>query len=313
MCLAIIKTRKGKILKDDMERAFRANSCGGGFAIANGTCIDVVKGFFSFKDMWEVLEPALALKRPMLIHFRLATHGARTEENCHPFKFTAQGVEYALIHNGIISGFGTSGWGVNVESRSDSKEFTETVVNPLYEAARDPMAASVTRIIEKVASFGNKIAIMRQDGLVVRTQADDWHRVSKVWYSNRSYLEMRKVHSYVYDGEEGTGFWSQKSRASLPYWGGGQQQKSTVQAVQVPTSPYVSEGRVESTVEDECGEDEMETHYQSVREDVIDAELSRLTPHDQDDVLMYVEQLTTNGYRADEAWDAALEMVKSRK
>lgn len=56
----------------------------------NQTLAFIIKNWRTFRDM------------PCLMHFRLATHGATTEENTHPFRYRLSDGEHGYIaHNGI--------------------------------------------------------------------------------------------------------------------------------------------------------------------------------------------------------------------
>ncbi|MDU5900276.1 MAG: class II glutamine amidotransferase, partial [Bifidobacterium sp.] len=56
----------------------------------NQTLAFIIKNWRTFRDM------------PCLMHFRLATHGATTEENTHPFRYRLSDGEHGFIaHNGI--------------------------------------------------------------------------------------------------------------------------------------------------------------------------------------------------------------------
>lgn len=62
------------------------------------------------------------VSRPVLVHFRLTTHGKTNELNCHPFPLGSGAV---IAHNGIISGANCP---KNI--RSDTKVYIDEVIKP---------------------------------------------------------------------------------------------------------------------------------------------------------------------------------------
>ena len=178
MCLAIYKPKGVEIPKKNLKRGFEENDHGCGFAYAIHGRIEIAKGFKSFGEFWDSVKP-LQPRYPMLIHFRLATHGDRTPANMHPFS-VCKG-KFAVIHNGIIN-IKTEG------NKSDTATFCSQVLEPMYR--KHYMDDSGLKyLIETSIGSGNKIAVLRCDGrhMIYNESSGHWHKGA--WYSNDSYKE----------------------------------------------------------------------------------------------------------------------------
>lgn len=197
MCLALYKPAKAKLNQDEMRTAFKANPDGAGFAYYDPALKRVIiqRGYFTFNDLWADLAPIMADNCPLILHYRWATHGDITVENCHPFELH----DGALIHNGIISGMGTSVYkSANKyytppvgktcadmecsDDRSDTREFVED-----YLAGMDSKALlSAKKLIEHTIGY-SKLVTIHNDGSVIIFNEDSGHWRNGVWYSNDSY------------------------------------------------------------------------------------------------------------------------------
>lgn len=178
MCIAIVKPKDKTISEARLRTCFENNPDGCGFAYLNGTTIYIRK-FMEFEDFYKEYS-AHEHDSNMLIHFRIATHGGVNLENCHPFKLNDR---MALVHNGIISGYGDKA------TKSDTRDFIDKVLNNISwkmwknEAFRtlvgDAIGYSKFGILDV---YGNTYIINEHCGVY-----DDG-----VWYSNKSY-EQKKV------------------------------------------------------------------------------------------------------------------------
>ena len=120
--------------------------------------------------------------RPMLLHFRLATHGKVTQANMQPF-LTHKGLG-AIGHNGIFPKFGD-------KHRSDSRELAE-LLSERHPAdyITDP---NTRKLLEALcAASWSKLAVMfrhKRKGwrvAVLNSRAGKWE--DGTWHSNVSYL-----------------------------------------------------------------------------------------------------------------------------
>ena len=181
MCLAIYKPAGVTIPRDHLESGFNSNPHGAGFALAMGRGVEIIKGFFTFDAFCGEYEKAEATGGAMLVHFRLATHGLRDAENCHPF-YVKNG-KTAMIHNGIID------IPCPRTEMSDTWHFNEAIIKPIARIDGHGLITGEYRdLIERAAGYGNKIAIMDGVGAVEIIGDGSGERdAGGVWYSNNSW------------------------------------------------------------------------------------------------------------------------------
>jgi glutamine amidotransferase len=197
MCLALYKPAKAKLNQDEMRTAFKANPDGAGFAYYDPALKRVViqRGYFSFDELWADLVPIMDDNCPLILHFRWATHGDVNVENCHPFMLS----DGALIHNGIITGMGTSTYKSKYytppvgqcetecsDDRSDTREFVEDYLCDMGM----PDLRAAKKLIEHTIGY-SKLVTIHNDGSVIIFNEDMGHWRNGVWYSNDSYKKAK--------------------------------------------------------------------------------------------------------------------------
>ncbi len=110
----------------------------------------------------------------MLVHFRLATHGPRNVENCHPFVMCDG--KFALIHNGIFP------IRLKDPDLSDTGNFCKYIMEPTIKSGR----YKDIELVEEAIGW-NMICLMGADGEVIVYNAKSGHWNNGVWYSNSGY------------------------------------------------------------------------------------------------------------------------------
>jgi len=179
MCQLIVKPAGVKITRSVLHDAWCANDDGAGFAYRNEVGeVLLAKGYFKFKQFWKAYEKVSHLDT--LIHFRLATHGQKTVENCHPFVVAPQVV---MGHNGILSAFQPYG----SDTRSDTRIFCDTIITPALQAAKLAPDAFLgewsTKVLLETWTRGNKLAFLTPGGFhIINEHLGEWK--NKVWYSS---------------------------------------------------------------------------------------------------------------------------------
>lgn len=127
-------------------------------------------------------------------HFRIATHGSKSRDNCHPFacsttpadivKEGAHRVPVAM-HNGIFHGIKTQG------DESDTRAFVRQVLAPFYASARRAARGAPAWSLPLWSSFiaGSKVAMLHPDGRfdILNESAGERDKGTGVWYSNDSH------------------------------------------------------------------------------------------------------------------------------
>jgi glutamine amidotransferase len=194
MCLAIYKPRGIHIAKKYLCNGFTNNDDGAGFAVATrDKRLEVHKGFSTFDAFYEAYQKYAG--ETMIIHFRWATHGDRTDDNCHPFEMCASHV--AMAHNGVLE--------INIpddaKHKSDTRVYCEAVLEPLlYRVPVDH--PSLKLLLEKAIGAANKLVLLAANGAyaIINEAQGHWHRGA--WYSNAGYSYEAKWSGYGYSNQQ---------------------------------------------------------------------------------------------------------------
>lgn len=225
MCLALYKPKNIAADWKKLQNGMESNRDGAGFAVAKDGQLIVEKGFFRFEDLKLAFEPFEMYDA--IVHFRMATHGDKNKNNCHPFDLRDFGspedlMPVAVIHNGIFS-----------QANDDQKQWSDTwhvcrdVLHPLWIDHGNVFGKPSVRTLgdEYVGNY-NKLVFLAADGTCSIWGEKNGHWKDGVWYSNYSYMDHRyadprytKTRRYgsvvngkwEYDEEEEWGGWSMES------------------------------------------------------------------------------------------------------
>ena len=227
MCIAIIKERNIELPSDDiLKNCWNNNPDGAGFAFAFNDKVIIKKGYMTFKSFIKALHKynnKYNLKDcGMLLHFRIATHGAVDQSMTHPFpiidddgclKKTEFVSDYAVIHNGIISL--TSYEASKNKGLSDTALFIKDYLTKIAQNKDWTKNQSNIELIEKL--IDSKMAILEKNGDIIHTTG--FTEDNGILYSNSSYLDsyqryfktknIKSTYSYLndtYDYDYGYGY-----------------------------------------------------------------------------------------------------------
>lgn len=145
MCVIAVKPAGVKLpAMQTIENMWYNNNDGAGFMYATGGTVHIEKGFMTLKDFKAALkrlEKSIdIINTPMVMHFRITTHGETSPGNCHPFpvteklpllQMTRSKTSLAVAHNGIID-IKPSKKGI-----SDTMEYIMSQLAPLYQLKKD--------------------------------------------------------------------------------------------------------------------------------------------------------------------------------
>ena len=183
MCIAILKLKDTILDRDTLKTCAENNPDGCGYAYVDNGKIHINK-FMKFDDFWKSFDE-VQRNHVMLIHFRIATHGEVNLYNCHPFKLNNR---MALIHNGIISDFGSK-----KENKSDTRDYIEKVIGKIsYKMWNNPAFRDM--VGRDISS--SKFVILKDDESYFIINESKGHWGDGAWYSNYSY-EKPKVKKVV--------------------------------------------------------------------------------------------------------------------
>ena len=175
---------------------FRRNPDGAGFMFAYDGHVHAEKGFMTLSAMEERLaevQKTIDLTAiPVVLHYRIGTHGGNTPGNTHPFPITKDrkalkklvfDAPFAVAHNGIIHGITPQ------KGYSDTQEY---IVRRLTHI-KPPFDREILTQIG--AETGSKFAFMYGNGSVQLVGAITEDRDDGCFYSNTSYLGYRDMYT----------------------------------------------------------------------------------------------------------------------
>lgn len=191
--MCIIAAKPAGVKMPDTEtirRMWYANRDGAGLMYAADGKVVIEKGFMKLTD-FETALSALAKRYdltalPLVLHFRITTHGGTKPSNCHPFPVT-RSVEklqalkaysnIGVAHNGVIPIHPRNGI-------SDTMEYIATQLAPLASALPGfTRNANALELIEN--AIHSKMAFLTDKGEI--TTVGDFIRDGGMLYSNGSY------------------------------------------------------------------------------------------------------------------------------
>lgn len=197
MCIIIAKPAGMDIPSAEiLDNCFTSNRDGIGFAFNKPGEIPIIsKGFANVKKLQRMLHIFNVTKEHnLLIHFRLATHGACDQGNTHPFPLTSSfenmrllhcSTECAVAHNGVFGQMSKS------EKYSDTMKFINTIIaSP--EIIENIDSKSVKELIRGYCGFSSKLAFLKPEGFSL---IGDFETEEGIHYSNRQYKSWKKYHN----------------------------------------------------------------------------------------------------------------------
>ena len=145
MCIIAIKPAGMKMpAETTIENMWYNNPDGAGLMYTIGGTVHIEKGFMSlkaFKTALKRLEKTIdVVNTPIILHFRITTHGGTSPGNTHPFpvveklpllQMTKCKTPLAVAHNGIIS------IKPSKEDISDTMEYIMSQLAPMYQLKKD--------------------------------------------------------------------------------------------------------------------------------------------------------------------------------
>lgn len=196
------------------------NPDGAGLMYAVNGKVHIEKGFMDrdrYMDRLDELEELYDLKElPMVMHFRITTHGGTKPENCHPFPISDSlgmlkklklTTRVGVAHNGIIP----------ITPRKDISDTMEYVASQLA-----PLSRAVPEFY-KDKNLMQMIKNATESKLAFLTNKGDIYTVGKfiehngIMYSNTSYEHGWSWRDYDYTKWEYGGGW-QTQTALEPYY-----------------------------------------------------------------------------------------------
>lgn len=191
MCIAILNNGK-KLSRQELSNCWVSNDDGAGLLYVDNGVLKAFKqpnhdgfnvtgaDFNKFvKEYDRVYDMSQRSKMPVLLHFRIATHGL-DPAYLHPF-FISDNV--GLIHNGIIYGYGTRDVSDTAEFANELATLPDTMTHNV-DFLDNPFISN--SILDKLES-SNKVVFMDNTGeyRIFNAQLGHWSKGN--WFSNDAY------------------------------------------------------------------------------------------------------------------------------
>lgn len=206
MCIAVFKPMGEAFpTKNQFKTMFANNPDGCGFMYADGSKVNIKKGFMSFNSFWKAFAPYRErVDLAFAFHFRIATHGGVSRQMTQPFPYTDRLGELkrldtraplGIAHNGIIP------------ITYDAKKISDTALfikKYLTRIVRTPYNIKQVDLDIIDACIDSKMILLQPNGnayLIGKFINDNG-----VYYSNASYIvgsyyttKPNKAKPYLYD------------------------------------------------------------------------------------------------------------------
>lgn len=161
-------------------KGFHSNNDGAGIMYSRGGELIIEKGIFeSFLDFRKLYDRGISLcnNSSVVVHFRIATSGEKTEENCHPFRINKS---IGFAHNGIFSAMSSY-----KQTKSDTavfSDFISTLPDNFY--SNEAIMFLIEDFIKKERS---KVVFMDSEGQLklINSELGEWK--DGCWYSRKTY------------------------------------------------------------------------------------------------------------------------------
>lgn len=187
MCIAILNTKKGGMLKESsIYNSWANNDMGGGLLWNKNGRLNVfkTKEYSEFISMYQSLRSDEDVQN-IVLHFRIATSGYDGMHNIHPFLVTNN---LGFVHNGVINGLGDKDY-------SDTYYFNEMLKNLHGNFLKN---STIIEFIENYIGY-SKLVFLDNNGRYKIINEHYGHWSGNNWYSNDSY---KSVNNYVYYGNQ---------------------------------------------------------------------------------------------------------------
>jgi hypothetical protein len=190
-----------------MKSMFEYNSDGAGFAYVLDNRVFVEKGLMTYKDFeraYALFEKRLKTLNiditdvPLMVHFRIGTHGPNSEGLTHPFPISHKfehlsaldyNADIVMAHNGIINSVTPrSGW-------SDTQQYITDIVLPMAKSNRNFHKDPFMNELMANTNNGSRFAFLDKDGNFA--YVGDWKEKDGIKYSNLNH-DMPAYSTYGY-------------------------------------------------------------------------------------------------------------------
>ena len=149
MCIIVAKDKMTQLPKTEyLKNCFENNSDGAGFMYVDNGKVIIDKGYMTYSNFIKHYNKLCKKyndfkNKSLVMHFRIGTAGANSQENTHPYPITNDKntlhkryymTDLGMAHNGIISQYNPP---LEDKTINDTQNFIIKYVHPLYSHYRD--------------------------------------------------------------------------------------------------------------------------------------------------------------------------------
>jgi predicted glutamine amidotransferase len=174
MCVIAVKKRGVALPSESNIKAmWNANKDGAGIMYTYNGKVYVEKGFMKLDDLLRALtdlDKKINIKNtPLVMHFRITTHGGTSPYNTHPFPVSSNeehlkaldlSCNLAMVHNGIINSVDTP----TGSTMSDTMIYISDVLAPLYMLNKDFYRNSFGKTLMENTIGWSKLVFLDKNG-----------------------------------------------------------------------------------------------------------------------------------------------------
>jgi hypothetical protein len=216
MCVIASKPIGIEIPSDDMiAKMWQTNPDGAGFMYTLKKRVYIEKGFMNLKEFTNAiagLEKRLRKHNedikniPLVMHFRITTHGGTSAPNTHPFPISPDRTlltsldittELAMAHNGIINSVSAFG------DLSDTQTYIQDVLSPLHAYDGSFYKNPHMQTLMENTIDGSRLVFLDKFGAL--TYIGDWKEKDGMYFSN---LHFDRVYEPYRSGKMSPYAWS---------------------------------------------------------------------------------------------------------
>ncbi len=193
-----------------ISKMWEKNPDGAGFMYTVKKRVYIEKGFMNLKELLNALAGLeKRIKKldesltdiPVVLHFRITTHGGTSPENTHPFPISPDQTlltalelssNVAFAHNGIIDSVSAYG------SLSDTQIYSRDILSPLYKYDKQFFKnVHIQELMENTIN-GSRLVFLDREGTL--TYVGKWEEVDGIKYSNlnHTYTPTYNYRSYTH-------------------------------------------------------------------------------------------------------------------
>lgn len=202
MCVICAKPAGVEMPSDEyIENMWFANPDGAGIMYLTGGSVRIEKGFMEYDNfmnrLLELREEHDLTKSPVVMHFRITTHGGTKPENCHPFPISdsvgilsklVQNTSIGVAHNGII----------DITPRKGISDTMEYIISQLYPLSKACPKFYQNKWLMKMVSnaIDSKMAFLTSQGEIYTI--GEFQEEAGIRYSNNSFKRPRYYKDFKY-------------------------------------------------------------------------------------------------------------------